>query len=167
MHALLFCARADDSRPSQITEQTMRRFILLCCALVALTACSSKTPPAGRWEGTFDSGGTLIAARMEINSKGDVFVSAPDAANLSGSADDRAAMRLKLAQGLASGWSDVPGRHYDYDGSTFRKPGGIAPQMEWHSSDNSMTMYVYLGTDTVTVPLHAVKDFSDNPWPPQ
>jgi hypothetical protein len=146
----------------------MRRFILLCFALLALTACSGKTPPVGRWEGIYESGDTLVAARMEINSKGDVFVSAPDATNIGGvPAIDRTAMRLRLAQGLASGWSDVPGRHYDYDGSTFRKPGGIAPQMEWHSSDNTMTMYVYLGTDTVTVPLHAVKDFSDSPWPPQ
>jgi hypothetical protein len=30
-----------------------------------------------------------------------------------------------------------------------------------------MTMHVYLGTDSVTVPLHAVKDFSENPWPQQ
>ena len=145
----------------------MRRFILMCFVLAALAACSSKTPPVGRWEGTYDSAGTLIAARMEINGKGEVFVSAPDATNIAGaSAADQAATRARLAQGLAAGWGDVPGRHYDYDGSTFRKPGGIAPQMEWHSSDNSMTMYVYLGTDTVTVPLHAVKDFSDNPWPP-
>lgn len=144
----------------------MRRFILLCFALVALAACSSKTPPVGRWEGTYESADTLVAARMEVNAKGDVFVSAPDATNIGGvAAADRAAMRGKLAQGLSSGWGDVPGRHYDYDGSTFRKPGGIAPQMEWHSSDNSMTMYVYLGTNSITVPLHAVKDFSDNPWP--
>lgn len=144
----------------------MRRFILVCFALAALTACSSKTPPVGRWEGTYETSDTIIAARMEVNAKGDAFVSAPDATNMGGvTGADREAMRQKLAQGLASGWGDVPGRHYDYDGSTFRKPGGIAPQMEWHSSDNSMTMYVYLGTTSVTVQLHAVKDFSDNPWP--
>jgi hypothetical protein len=140
----------------------------VCFALVALAACSGKTPPVGRWEGVYETGDTLIAARMEVNAKGEVFVSAPDATNIGGVADaDREAMRQRLAQGLASGWGDVGGRHYDFDGSTFRKPGGIAPQMEWHSSDNTMTMYVYLGTDSMHVALHPVKTFSDNPWPPQ
>jgi hypothetical protein len=146
----------------------MRRFFLLCFALTALAACSGKTPPVGRWEGTYETGDTLIAARMEVNAKGEVFVSAPDATNVGGVAGaDREAMRQRLAQGLASGWSDVEGRHYDYDGSTFRKAGGIAPQMEWHSSDNTMTVYVYLGTDSIHVALHPVKDFNDDPWPHQ
>jgi hypothetical protein len=144
----------------------MRRLILACCVVFALAACSGKTPPVGRWEGTYETSDTLIAARMEIDAKGKIFVSAPDATNVGGvSGDDRAAMRQRLAQGLASGWSDVVPHQYDFDGSTFRKPGGIAPQMEWHSSDNTMTMYVYLGTDSIHVALHPVKDFSDNPWP--
>ncbi|MGA9794526.1 MAG: membrane lipoprotein lipid attachment site-containing protein [Rhizomicrobium sp.] len=143
----------------------MRRLILACVAVLALAGCSSKTPPVGRWEGTYDSGDTLIAARMEVDPKGSVFVSAPDATNVGGvTGDDRAAMRQRLAQGLATAWGDVAGRHYDFDGSTFRKPGGIAPQMRWDSSDNTMTMYVYLGTTSVEVPLHSVKTFSDNPW---
>lgn len=146
----------------------MRRLILVCVAMFALACCSSKTPPVGRWEGTYDSGDTLIAARMEVDSKANVFVSAPDATNVAGLVGgDRTTMQQRLAQGLASGWPDVAGRHYDYDGSTFRKPGGIAPQMEWHSSDQTMTMYVYLGTRSVQVPLHSVKSFSDNPWPQQ
>lgn len=102
---------------------------------------------------------------MEINAKGKIFVSAPDATNVGGVSGDRAGIRQRLAQGLASGWSDVVSHQYDFDGSTFRKPGGIAPQMDWHSSDNTMTMYVYLGTDAIHVALHPVKDFSDNPWP--
>ncbi len=141
----------------------MRSVVAIILTALVLCGCSGKTPPTGRWEGTYESADTLIAARMEINSKGDVFVSAPDATNVG----DRAATRQSLAQGLASGWSDVPPRHYDYDGSTFRKPGGIAPQMEWHSSDNGITIYVYLVTDTIKVPLHPVKDFSDTPWPQQ
>jgi hypothetical protein len=145
----------------------MRRFILVCFSLIALTACSGKTPPVGRWEGVYETSDTLIAARMEVNAKGVAFVSAPDATNVGGvTGADREAMRQRLAQGLASGWGDVEGRKYDFDGSTFRKPGGIAPQMEWHSSDNTMTMYVYLGTDSIQVALHPVKTFSDNPWPP-
>jgi hypothetical protein len=146
----------------------MRSVAAVILTAFILCGCSGKTPPTGRWEGTYESSDTLIAARMEINSKGDVFVSAPDATNIGGvSGDDLAAMRQHLAQGLASGWGDVSSRHYDYDGSTFRKPGGIAPQMEWHPSDNSMTMYVYLGTNSVEVALHPVKDFSGNPWPQQ
>lgn len=146
----------------------MRRLILACVAVFTLAGCSGRTPPVGRWEGTYDSGDTLIAARMEVDAKANVFVSAPDATNVAGlTGGDRTAMQQRLAQGLASGWADVAGRHYDYDGSTFRKPGGIAPQMEWHSSDNTMTMHVYLGTSSVQISLHSVKTFSDNPWPRQ
>jgi hypothetical protein len=146
----------------------MRFVAAIALTALVLCGCSSRTPPVGRWEGTYDSGDTLIAARMEVGPKGNVFVSAPDATNVGGvTGDDRTAMRQRLAQGLAAGWGDVAGRHYDYDGSTFRKPGGIAPQMEWHSSDNTMTMYVYIGTSSVEVPLHPIKAFSDNPWPQQ
>ena len=144
----------------------MRSVAAVILAALVLSGCSGKTPPVGRWEGTYESGDTLIAARMEVNAKGETFVSAPDATNVGGG-DDRAVLRLRLAQGLSSGWSDVAPREYDYSGGTFRKPGGIAPQMEWHASDNTMTMYVYLGTSTFEVTLHPVKDFSDNPWPQQ
>lgn len=146
----------------------MRSVLAIMLTALVLCGCSGKMPPAGRWEGTYESADTLVAARLQINSKGEVFVSAPDATNIgSVTGADRGALRQRLAQGLATAWSDVPARRYDYDGTTFRKPGGIAPQMEWRASDNSMTMYVYLGTDTVKVPLHPVQDFSDDPWPRQ
>jgi hypothetical protein len=146
----------------------MRAFPAAILAMLVLCGCSGHTPPVGRWEGTYETGDTLIAARMEVTPKGGIFVSAPDATNMGGvQGDDRAAIRQRLAQGLASGWGDVEDRKYDYDGGTFRKPGGIAPQMEWHSSDNTMTMYVYLGTTSIEVALHPVKTFSDNPWPQQ
>jgi hypothetical protein len=158
---------ASDSFAATVNEAYMRLFTALLLTVFVLGGCSGRAPPTGRWEGTYESSDTLIAARMEINAKGDVFVSAPDAENAPASPDDRAALRQRLAQGLASGWGDVVPRHYDYDGSTFRKPGGIAPQMEWHSSDNTMTMYVYLGTNSVHVALHPVKTFADNPWSQQ
>jgi hypothetical protein len=151
----------------QGAEAEMRVYAAMMLTVLMVAACSSKTPPVGRWEGTYETSDTLIAARMEIDSKGEVFVSAPDATDIGAmSGDDRANMRQKLAQGMAAGWGDVAPRHYDFDGSTFRKPGGIAPQMEWHSSDNTMAMHVYLGTNSIEVALHPVKTFSGNPWAP-
>ncbi|HEY1631338.1 MAG TPA: hypothetical protein VGF56_08480 [Rhizomicrobium sp.] len=139
-------------------------FIVLAGLLTA--GCSSHAPPPGRWEGTTDQGDVIIAARMEITGKGDVYVSAPDAENIQGDEAARAAIRKNLAAGLASGWGDVQPRKFEFDGKTFRKPGGVAPQVEWDSSSNTMTMLVYLGMrDAIPVKLHAVKDFSDDPFP--
>jgi hypothetical protein len=52
----------------------------------------------------------------------------------------------------------------DFDGRVFRKPGGVAPQMEWNPDSKKMTVVVYLGMKTVRIPVHVVKDFSDDPW---
>jgi hypothetical protein len=140
-------------------------FALAFCALV-LSSCSKPAPPQGRWEGTYESVDTLIVARMEIEPNGDVRVSAPDlldAGNLN--TDDRTAARQKLADGLAAGWDGVGPRPFDFDGSTFRKPGGIAPQMNWDANNKQMTLVVYLGTQPgLTIAMHPVSDFSQNPW---
>jgi hypothetical protein len=143
----------------------MARFFALTC-LLALAACSHAAPPVGRWEGISDTHDTIIAARVEINAKGDIYMSAPDAMDVGSSSDeDRAAVRQKLADGLEESWGSVVPRPMDFDGTTFRKPGGIAPQMEWDSSSNTMTLVVYLGTaPAIRIPLRPVKDFSPDPF---
>lgn len=149
----------------------MRVFAAILVSVLCLTAaaCSRHNqPPPGRWEGTYETGDTMIAARLEIDAKGNVFVSAPDAENFTDTPDARAAIRRNLAQGLAAGWSDVQPRTFDFDGTTFRKPGGVAPQITWDKSSNGMTLVVYLGMrNGISIPLRPVKDFSDDPWPAQ
>ena len=140
-------------------------FALACFAGVG--ACShSAPPPAGRWEGFYESRDTIVAARLEITAKGDIFVSAPDATGIgSASDDDRAAIRQRLADGLDESWGSVVPRRLDFDGQTFRKPGGIAPQMEWDAQSNAMTLVVYLGTQpAIRIALRPVKDFGPNPF---
>jgi hypothetical protein len=149
------------------TMRGLAAILVTALCLVAAAGCSRHAqPPVGRWEGTYDAAGTMIAARLEIDAKGNIFVSAPDAENFTDTPDARAAIRTNLAQGLAAGWGDVQPRIFEFDGKTFRKPGGVAPQMEWDSSSNAMTLIVYLGMRSgIRVPLHPVKNFSEDPWP--
>ncbi|HEY2033505.1 MAG TPA: hypothetical protein VGH02_07420 [Rhizomicrobium sp.] len=150
----------------------MRRLLaafLACLCFAAVAGCSRHVqPPVGRWEGIYDADGTIIAARMEVTPKEQIFVSAPNAENMGGlSAEDRAAVRQKLADGLAAGWDSVPPHQMDFDGKTFRKPGGIAPQAEWDPTTQRMTLIVYLDKgDGIRIPLRAVKEFSPNPFAP-
>lgn len=141
----------------------LARFFAVACLLMA-AACSHSAPPTGRWEGVYDSQNTVVAARVEITAKGDIYLSAPDAMDVS--SDDRPAIRQRLADGLNQSWGSVVPRQMDFDGKTFRKPGGIAPQMEWDSASNTMTLILYPGTaPEIHIPLHPVKDFSANPFP--
>ena len=145
----------------------MARYLAALFVTLALCACSqNQQPPQGRWEGTYETDDTMIAARVEVTADGQVRVSAPDLLNIGGSNDDdRKAMRQQLADGLAGGWGSVAARPFDFDGHTFRKPGGIAPQMQWDPDKKQMTLVVYLGVQpAVDIPLHQVDDFSDNPW---
>ena len=140
-------------------------FALLVCTLL-LAACSKPAPPAGRWEGTYESGDTFIAARLEIAGASQVRISAPDVTDSSdGSQDDRVQKRQNMAARLAGGWGEIAPRPMDFDGTIFRKPGGIAPQIEWDAGSKTMTLYVYLGTQpAIKIPMKPVTDFSDNPW---
>jgi len=150
----------------------MRRFFaafLACLCFATVASCSRNVPPpVGRWEGTYDAGDAIIVARMEVTPKEQIFVSAPnaeDVGNVSG--EDRAAIRQRLADGLAQGWDGSPPHQMDFDGKVFRKPGGIAPQAEWDDATRRMTLVVYLGKgDGVRIPLRAVKEFSPNPFTP-
>jgi hypothetical protein len=142
-----------------------RIFGLAC--LLTVAGCSHSAPPTGRWEGVYDTHDAIVAARVEITAKGDIYLSAPDAMDAgSSSSEDRTAIRQRLADGLNQSWGSVVPRQMDFDGKTFRKPGGIAPQMEWDSASNTMTVILYPGTaPEIHIALHPVKDFSPDPFP--
>jgi len=149
--------------------ESMRPVLLFAAALMvgALVTCSKPTPPPGRWEGAYDSNGTMVVARVEIAQNGLVRLSAPDLSGVRGAtADQLTAMRAGLAAQLLNGWDSVAPHAMDFDGTTFRKLGGIAPQMDWDKATGGMTLYLYFGAaPAVHVPLHPVNDFSDDPWP--
>jgi hypothetical protein len=140
-------------------------FTIAAIFLTALAGCSARNAPAGRWEGSYASQDMLILARVETAADATIRLSAPDAIDIAGvQPSDRQAIRERLAAGLAAGWDDVAPRKMDFDGNIFRKPGGVAPQFEWHPKTNAATLYVYLGTQVIKIPMRPVKDFSDNPW---
>jgi hypothetical protein len=141
----------------------MRIAALAVLIALALAACSHPKPPAGRWEGTYESADTMLAARLEIEDDGQVRVSAPDLLDVG--PDERDAARGKLAADLASDWDRVAPRKMDFDGETFRKPGGIAPQIVWKAKSKQMWLVVYLGTRPgLRIAMREVGDFSDDPW---
>ena len=136
-------------------------------AFLALTACSKPHPPQGKWEGGYATGGTLVAARVEITADGLVKISAPDITNMQTARPERLqAIREELAADLVTAWDTVAPRPFDFDGKTFRKPGEFAPQMEWDKSSNQMTLELYIGANpALPIPLRPVDSFHDNPWP--
>ena len=144
----------------------MRRSLALLL-FAALAACSKPSPPQGRWEGGYAGNGTLVAARVEIGPDGQVRLSAPDITNLQNAKPEQLQQqRDAMAADLASGWDSVAPREFDFDGKTFRKPGGIAPQMVWDKATNQMTLQLYIGArPTLAGPLRPVDGFHDNPWP--
>src|SRR5882757_11566675 len=127
---------------------------LLPCLILGVTACSKPQPPVGKWEGGYERGGDLVVARVEILPSGQVKVMAPDITNAVGPRERIDEIRARLAADLANGWSEVRPRSFDFDGKTFRKPGGIAPQMEWDKSTNQLTLELYIGArPALPVPL--------------
>lgn len=145
----------------------MRKLILLGCVVLAagLAACSKPSPPVGKWEGGYEGGGTVVAARVEILPGGTVKVSAPDITNAVVKPEAVAELRARLAADLANGWSEVRPRELDFDGKTFRKPGGFAPQMVWDKDNNQMTLELYIGANpALPVPLRPVSEFHDSPF---
>jgi hypothetical protein len=144
----------------------MRKSIVLF-ALLLLAGCAKPTPPQGRWEGGYDGNGVLVAARVEIGPDGMVKVSAPDVTNADAARPAQLQeMRARLGADLATAWDVVQARSFDFDGTTFRKPGGVAPQMVWDKNSNQMTLEIYIGANpALAVPLRPVDNFHDNPWP--
>jgi hypothetical protein len=142
----------------------MRWIALL--ALVALAGCSKPQPPIGKWEGGYDSNGALVVARVEILANGLVKVSAPDLLGIQGATpEEMQRNRETLAAELRNGWDDVAPRSFEFDGKTFRKPGGVAPQMVWDEKSNQMTLQFYFGNNpALPVHLRPVPAFHDNPF---
>jgi hypothetical protein len=135
-------------------------------SLVLLAACSKPQPPTGKWEGGYEGNGTLVVARVEILASGLVKVSAPDLLGTQGATlEQMQRNRETLAAELRNGWADVAPRPFEFDGKTFRKPGGVAPQMVWDAKTNQMTLQFYFGTNpALPVHLRPVTDFHDNPF---
>jgi len=143
----------------------MRFAAVFLAALVAVSACSKPTPPVGKWEGGTESGGTLVVARVEILPNGQVKIMAPDITNVMGPRERIDQLRARLSADLTNGWSEVQPRSFEFDGKTFRKPGGIAPQMVWDKASNHLTLQLYIGSrPAMPVPLRPVDDFHDNPF---
>src|SRR5471030_1892006 len=94
--------RAKLSLRGRFGSPSMRPFLaLLVCALL-LAACSKPAPPVGRWEGTYESGDTFVAARLEIAGGSQIRISAPDVTDGSvASEEDRVQMRQNMAGRLA------------------------------------------------------------------
>ena len=141
----------------------MRFAACFIAILLAVSACSKPRPPVGKWEGGYEGGGDLVVARVEILPSGQVKVMAPDITNLPQT--QVAEYRARLSADLTNGWSGVEPRDFDFDGKTFRKPGGFAPQMVWDKSSNHLTLQLYIGArPALPVPLRPVDDFHDNPF---
>jgi hypothetical protein len=131
-----------------------------------LAGCSKPQPPVGKWEGGIETGGIIVVARVEIGANGLVRVSAPDITNLPDDKPDvTMAARERLQAELVNAWPDVRPREFTFDGKTFRKPGGVAPQMVWDQPSNQMTLEIFIGANpALPVALRPVPEFHDNPF---
>ncbi len=139
--------------------------IVLLAGMLALAGCSRPQPPTGKWEGGYDRNGTIVVARVEVLPNGLVKVTAPDITNAFVDDAMRARLRDRLEADLVHAWDEVKPRPFDFDGKTFRKPGGVAPQMEWDKDSGQMTLKLYIGANpALPIVLRPVDYFHDSPW---
>ena len=146
----------------------MHRYaILLLIGLGTLVACSHPAhPPVGRWIGNYDTPDVMVDARLEITKDGIVRASAPDLLDVGEISNaTRAVMHARLADDLAESWDAAEPRSMDFAGRVFRKPGGVAPQMEWNPGTKQMKLVFYFGTKrSIRIPMRAVENFDSDPW---
>jgi hypothetical protein len=142
--------------------------ILAAIGLVAIVvACSRHSgPPVGRWIGTYETADIMVDCRLEILRNGTVRISAPNILGVGAGSDaERTAQHARLAADLDKGWAGVTPRPMDFDGRVFRKPGGVAPQMEWNPGTGAMKLIFYFGRQkSVRIVMQKVTDFSADPW---
>jgi len=133
-------------------------------SLLLLAACSDPQPPVGKWEGGYEGNGTLVVARVEILPSGQVRISAPDLLNIPDTRpENMQRLRERLAAELRNNWEDVEPRPFAFDGKTFRKPDGFAPQMVWDKASNQMVLQLYFGTNpALPVVLRPVTEFNES-----
>lgn len=139
-------------------------FAVLAIASVAV-GCSDNRAPIGKWQGAYSGDNAIIVARVEVQSDGQVRVTAPDAfADYTQMSEaDKMFVEQNLRAGLTASWPKVAPRKFDFDGHTFRVPGGVAPQLTYDSSTRHMTMYVYQGgaQPTLHIDMAPVAQFTD------
>jgi hypothetical protein len=135
-------------------------------ALAVLASCSDPKPPVGKWEGGYEGNGTIVVARVEILPSGQVRVSAPDLLNIRDTGpENMQRQRERLSAELRNNWEDVAPRPFEFDGKTFRKPDGFAPQMVWDKATGQMTLQLYFGANpALPVVLRPVNEFNDSPF---
>ena len=91
-----------------------------------------------------DAGGAI--GRYWQHNRVVVRVSAPDITNLQGARPETLLNeQAQLQSGLVEGWDGVAPREFSFDGTTFRIPGRVAPQMVWDKKTNQMTLELYIG----------------------
>ena len=141
------------------------RALILAAVGLTIAACAAPVPPSGRWEGVYEDPALIVVVRLEIAPHGEVRISAPNAISDQKplSPGDRAQWVARLESELARSWPSVGPLPLDFDGRAFRKPGGIAPQLEWDEGAHRMTMIYYSGNRaSVRVPLSQVEQFGQS-----
>lgn len=140
--------------------QAMRPIFAAVMAIF-LVACSDPAPPQGVWEGTYEADDVLIIARLAIAADGSARVTAPNAFRNYAAMQpfERELVRNELRAELDRSWPHVQPVRFDFDGKVFRKPGGVAPQLEWDDPKKVMTMIFYAGTSpTIRVQMASAEN---------
>ncbi len=151
-----------------LTVSSMRRiYILMLAGLVMLAACSGQDhPPDGRWIGHMDTPDVMVVAWLEFLEDGTLKVSAPDILGVGNIQEsEKTRLHARLSRRLLAHWSEVEPRRMDFDGRVFRKPGGIAPQIEWDPDTRDMKLVFYFGLHkSIRIRMRQVSDFRSDPW---
>jgi hypothetical protein len=157
---MLKAVKTMPDRVSRMSPRPLAAVLAVLC--LGLSACADSHPPTGRWEGLYEDAGVIIVARLEIAGNGQVRVSAPNAITSEQplSPAERANLVQQLQARLAQSWPAVEPLPLEFDGQVFRKPGGVAPQLEWDAARKRMTMIYYSGNrSSVRVALTSVGEF--------